>query len=98
MVRLIVQCTLAQRSIIDARAINNQLKEQGVHNVAAIVLDVERTTRGRFADVAEQLRDGLTPREALELYLQTKNVPPDRRARLLQAADSLLQDVTNPGD
>jgi exonuclease SbcD len=96
--RLIVQCSPAQRAKIDERAIHNQLKEQGVHHVAAIVLEVERPARGRFAGVAEQLRDGLTPRQALELYLQTKNIPPDRQARLLQAADGLLQDAANADD
>ena len=58
--------------------------------VAAIALEVERTNRGRYSEIADHMRDGLTPRRALELYLQTKNIPDKRRERLLQAADGLL--------
>jgi exonuclease SbcD len=90
-VRVLVECTLAQRQTIDERAIRAQLEEAGVHVVAAVALEVERTSRGRFAEVAEQVRDGLTPQRALELYLQTKNVPVERQTRLLHAASGLMQ-------
>jgi exonuclease SbcD len=56
-----------------------------------VVIEVERTNRGRFAEVVDQLRDGLTPRRALELYLQTKNTPQQQQTRLLQAAEGLLR-------
>jgi exonuclease SbcD len=94
-VRVIIQCTPAQRATIDERTINEQIKGQGAFFVAAIVTEAERTTRGRFAGIADELHDGLTPRRALELYLQTKNVATERQARLLQAADGLLQDAAN---
>ncbi len=90
-VRVIVECLPAQRPAIDERAIHEQIEAAGAQVVAAIAIEVERTHRGRFAEVAEQVRDGLTPRRALELYLQTKNVAPERQARLLQAADDLLR-------
>ncbi|HEX6293287.1 MAG TPA: exonuclease SbcCD subunit D [Herpetosiphonaceae bacterium] len=90
-VRVLIDCTLAQRQTIDERAIRVQVEETGAHVVAAIALEVERSSRGRFAEVAEQVRDGLTPQRALELYLQTKNVPAERQARLLQAAAGLMQ-------
>ena len=90
-VRVLVECTLAQRQTIDERAVRAQLEEAGVHVVAAVALEVERTSRGRFAEVAEQVRDGLTPQRALELYLQTKNVAAERQTKLLQAASGLMQ-------
>ncbi len=90
-VRVQIECLPAQRPAIDERAIHAQLEAAGVHVVAAVAIDVERTTRGRFAEVAEQVRDGLTPRRALELYLQTKNVPAERHEQLMRAADGLMR-------
>jgi DNA repair protein SbcD/Mre11 len=90
-VRVLVECTLAQRQTIDERALREELESGGAHVVAAIALEVERTNRGRFAEVAEQVRDGLTPQRALELYLQTKNVSAERQTKLLQAAAALRQ-------
>jgi exonuclease SbcD len=91
-VRVQVACTQAQRRSINERAIAEQLKQQGVQVVAGVALEVERTVRGRFADVADELHDGLTPRRALELYLETKNVSTSRRDKLLAAADRLMND------
>lgn len=90
-VRVLVDCTLAQRQTIDDKALRSQLEAAGAHVVAAIALEVERTSRGRFAEVAEQVRDGLTPQRALELYLQTKNIPVERQTKLLEAAAGLMR-------
>jgi exonuclease SbcD len=90
-VRVQVQCTQAQRRSINERAIAEQLKAHGAQVVAGVALEVERAVRGRFADIADELHDGLTPRRALELYLETKSVTPTRRERLLAAADELLK-------
>jgi exonuclease SbcD len=97
-VRVQVQCTQAQRRSINERAIADQLKKGGAAVVASVSLDVERTTRGRFADVADELQDGLTPRRALELYLESKNTPATRREKLLAAADQLLRDTAKQND
>jgi exonuclease SbcD len=93
-VRVIIECLPEQRPAIDDRAIHQQLEAAGTYVVAAVALDVERNTRGRFSEVADQIRDGLTPRRALELYLQTKNTSAERQARLLKAANGLMQHET----
>lgn len=90
--RVIVVCRPEQRSIIDERVVRLQVQEAGAAHVAAIVLDVERTARGRFAEVAHELRDGLTPLRALELYLRSRHLPAARRERLMQAAEGLLRE------
>ncbi len=90
-VRVIVACLPPQRTTIDDRAIHQQVMEAGAHHVAAVAVEVERGNRGRFAEVADELRDGITPRRALELYLQTRNVSPARRERLMQAAAELMR-------
>jgi DNA repair protein SbcD/Mre11 len=90
-VRVQVECAQGQRSIIDERLIRAQVEEAGAHTVATIAVEAERTARGRFAAVADHVRDGLTPRRALELYLQTRQLPEARQTRLLQTADGLIQ-------
>lgn len=90
-VRVLVACLPSQRTAIDDRAIHQQVIAAGAHHVAAVAVEVERGTRGRFAEVAHELRDGLTPQRALELYLRTRNVPPARRERLMQAAAGLMR-------
>ncbi len=90
-VRMLVQCTPQQRGQVEERVIRERLEVAGAHFVAAVALDIERTTRGRFAEVRDELQRGLTPRRALELYLRTKNVAPARQEQLLAAADDLMR-------
>lgn len=90
-VRVLVRCALQQRGQIDERVIREALDAAGAHYVAAVALDVERTVRGRFAEVRDELQRGLTPRRALELYLRTKTVAPARQEQLLSAADELMR-------
>jgi exonuclease SbcD len=97
-VRVHIQCTQAQRRQINERAIADQLKQQGAQVVASVSLNVERTVRGRFGDVAGELQDGLTPRRALELYLEAKNTSTTRRDKLLAAADKLLNDTAKQNE
>ncbi|WP_298818403.1 metallophosphoesterase family protein [Chloroflexus sp.] len=88
--RVEVQLTREQASLLREEQVRGWLREAGAAVIAAIVFDVERPARQRFAGVAEALREGLTPRQALELYLKSKNVPPQRIAQLLAAADELI--------
>jgi exonuclease SbcD len=90
-VRVQIECLPEQRAAINETTIHTQLTTAGTHVVAAIAVDVERNNRGRFAEVAGKVRDGLTPRRALELYLQTKNVPTERQTRLIAAAQHLFR-------
>lgn len=91
-VRVMVKCLPQQRPRIDERLIREEVEAAGASTIAMVGLDVERITRGRFDAVTEELQGGLTPRRALELYLQTKDVGAARRERLLAAADELLRD------
>lgn len=91
-VRVMIKCLPQQRPRIDERLIREEVEAAGAATIAMVGLDVERVTRGRFDAVAEELQGGLTPRRALELYLQTKDVGAARRERLLAAADELLRE------
>ncbi|MBI4198021.1 MAG: exonuclease SbcCD subunit D, partial [Chloroflexi bacterium] len=64
------------------------------HYVAAIHRNVERPNRTRLAPEASR---GLTPIQALRLYLETRDTPPDRAALLLRHAEALLaEDAGEP--
>lgn len=88
--RVKVDATPEQAALLRTDEIQEQLEAAGAFHVAAIAIEVERTTRGRLAGADRDLLDGLTPRRALELYLRSKNTPEDRLAALLSAADELL--------
>lgn len=90
-VRVLISALPEQRAHIDEAALRLALDEAGVASVASINIDVERTTRVRYSAVAEEMQEGLTPRRALELYLDTTNTAVKRRERLLTAADGLLK-------
>jgi DNA repair protein SbcD/Mre11 len=89
-VRVKVDALPDQAAQIRTDTIQEQLELAGAFNVAGISIDVERANRGRLAEADRDVLDGLTPRRALELYLQAKNTPEDRLAALLAAADELL--------
>ncbi|MBI4338670.1 MAG: hypothetical protein HY680_01810, partial [Chloroflexi bacterium] len=72
---------------LDEAALRAALSD--AHYVSGIHRDVLRATRTRIAPEASR---GLTPREALRLYLQTRDTPPDRAEILLRHADTLLQE------
>jgi exonuclease SbcD len=91
-VRILIKCVPAQRPQLQERVIREQVEAAGANYIAAVALDVERTTRSRFAELAGELQGGLTPRRALELYLQTKGVAPARQEQLLLVADELLRE------
>ncbi|MCU0490091.1 MAG: exonuclease SbcCD subunit D [Chloroflexaceae bacterium] len=89
-VRVEIRANREQTSAISDEAIRQQLEEAGAFFVAAVTVEVERVARGRFAEAEREMLDGLTPRRALELYLQSKKTDPTRMAALLAAADELM--------
>jgi|AMZC01.1.fsa_nt_AMZC01000801.1_2 exonuclease SbcD len=72
--------------LLRERDIFQALKDAGANHVAAIQRQVERPARLRLGLSPE----GLTPEELLERYLQTKDVPPERIALLLDRARALF--------
>ncbi len=57
------------------------------HHVASISKDVADRARTRLQDANTR---GLTPRDALRLYFDTRGMPEDRAAVLMQYADELI--------
>lgn len=88
-VRLQIAALPEQAGLLRVEDLQQQLEAAGAFQVAAVTIDIERTTRGRLA-VSEGILDGLTPRKALELYLRDKKTSEERIAALLAAADELF--------
>ncbi len=91
-VRLQVQATPEQAALLRPEALRQQLDQQQPAVVAGASIEVEQPARMRLAGAAEaaDLRHGLTPLQALEIYLQTNQTDPRRIADLLAAAQELL--------
>ena len=86
-VRVMLRLTKAQDALLREPELRQAL--EGAHVLAAIQRQIDQDERRRLpADVqAEQLE----PMEALELYLKQREMPSDRRQRMLAAARTLLE-------
>ncbi len=85
-VRVIIKATEAQEMLLDDKPIRQALR--GASYVASIVRDIERQQRLRLGGIAAE---ELTPQEALELYLDSKNTPEERKAELLRYAEVIFR-------
>ncbi len=86
-VRVIIKATEAQAALLDDKAMRAALQQ--ANHVAGIIHDVDRQQRHRLgAGSAEEL----TPREVLELYLDSKNTPEARKSELLRYAESIFRE------
>ena len=86
-VRVIIKATEAQEVLLD-----DKVMRQALHNasyIASIVRDIDRLQQHRLAGIATE---ELTPREALELYLDSKNTPAERKAELLRHAEVIFRE------
>jgi len=81
-----VQVKLAEGAAINEAEVRKALKE--AYFVLPIAIQVERKARPRLAVEAR----GLPPEKALELYLDIKQVPNERKARLLDYGQRLLRE------
>ncbi len=86
-VRVIIKTTPEQEAALRDDEIRKAL--EGAAYIAGISRDVDRPTRVRFGDHAVEQ---MTPRQALELYMQVKNVSAERSTTLLAAADQLMNE------
>jgi exonuclease SbcD len=89
-VRVEVQATHEQAMELREDRIRSELYEANAFLVSGIAVEVQRESRSRLAEGGQEMMDGLTPRRALELYFQAKQVAPERIGVLLAAADELL--------
>ncbi|MCG3209053.1 MAG: 3',5'-cyclic adenosine monophosphate phosphodiesterase CpdA [Anaerolineae bacterium] len=86
-VRIIIKATEAQDVLLDDKLIREALRPAST--IASIIHDVERQHRHRLGAGATE---ELTPKEALELYLEAKNTPETRKTELLRYAESIFRE------
>jgi exonuclease SbcD len=89
-VRLEVTATREQAAALPDDTLRQHLEAAQPYLIAGASVRVERETRRRLAESEDEITRGLTPRRALELYFQSKELEPERIALLLAAADELL--------
>jgi exonuclease SbcD len=86
-VRVIIKASEAQEILLDEKPMRQALR--GASYVASIVRDIDRFQRHRLGGISAE---ELTPREALELYLDSKEIPEERKAQLLRYAEAIFRE------
>ncbi|MCB0196007.1 MAG: exonuclease SbcCD subunit D, partial [Anaerolineae bacterium] len=86
-VRLIIKATEEQESVLDDKPIRQALRSASY--VASVARDIDRAQRHRLGGLSAE---ELTPRQVLELYLDSKGTPENRRAELLRHADAIFRE------
>ncbi len=87
-VKVVIKAGVDNESHLDNTEIRRLLR--GASHVASIVRDVERPRRLRLGTAQEIAESG--PRELLRRYFEAKQVPAERRERLLHYADTIFSD------
>ncbi|MFQ5613559.1 MAG: exonuclease SbcCD subunit D [Anaerolineae bacterium] len=86
-VRVIITAREEQEPLIEDRPIRQALGQASF--IASIVRDVTRLYRKRLGDHSIE---ELTPAQALELYLEVRETPPDRKEVLLKHAEEIFRE------
>jgi exonuclease SbcD len=93
-VRLVVDLSPESEARLNENTIREELKRAGVYQMAAIRKQVEQPIRARLGASPE----GLTQAELLERYLISKEISPERRAELLEAAEAIFDSSGGTGE
>jgi len=90
-VRLQIKVSAEKESLLQENEIKKALKE--AYFIAAINKEVDREHRSRLGSYPAE---GLTPLQALKLYLESKKTPKDRAQVLLEYGERLIQQGSGP--
>jgi DNA repair protein SbcD/Mre11 len=88
-VRLLLDLSPESEGRFNEVTVRDALRRAGVFYVAAVRKDIEQPARARLGASPE----GLTPLELLERYLMSLEVPPERRAELMEAAQQIFDEA-----
>jgi len=89
-VRLQIKVSAAKEGLVQENEIRKALK--GAYFIAAINKEVEQEHRSRLGAYSAE---GITPLEALQLYLESRKTPKDRARVLLEYGERLIQEGKN---
>jgi exonuclease SbcD len=90
-VRLQIKVPAAKEGLLQESEIRKALRE--AYFIAAINKEVDREHRSRLSSYPAE---GLTPLQALKLYLESKKTPKDRTQVLLEYGERLIQQCSAP--
>ena len=92
----IVRVRITMPQEVEAQLRENEVRDAlaSAHFVAPIVRDVTRERRTRLGGASVE---GLSPQEALRLYLETTNAPAERAQVLLSYAERLINEEAESG-
>ncbi len=93
-VRIRVQLTPETDALLDENTARDALRRAGANFIAPFQRIVDQGVRARLGDTPESLTDA----ELLERYLISKAVAPERRARLLAAAELIFSGTLDGED
>ncbi len=85
-VRLIIKATESQEVLLEEKPIRQALRDSNY--IASIVRDIDRAHNRRLGGISAEV---LTPKEVLELYLDSKETPPERKEQLLRYAEVIFK-------
>jgi exonuclease SbcD len=88
-VRVIIKATESQEILLDEKPMRQALR--GASYIASIIRDIDRPLRHRLGSLSAE---ELTPREALERYLDSRDTHPDRKAELMRHAEAIFREET----
>lgn len=88
-VRLLITCDPESEAMLQVREIEETLRHSGANFVAAIQKQVERPARARLGGSPE----GLTPKELLARYFDSRSLEPERIDTLMEAAEAIFHSV-----
>jgi exonuclease SbcD len=86
-VRLIIKATEEQEVLIEDKPIRQALRDSNY--IASIVRDIDRVHYRRLGGISAET---LTPKEVLELYLESKETPQERKEQLMRYADVIFRE------
>ena len=91
----IVRVNIQLPADLDVHLRDGEIREalKGAHYVASINREVEQPRRTR---IPPGLAEGLTPLEALRIYVESRNMEPDRQVKMIEYAEELLS--SEPSD
>ena len=92
-VRVKIEVPQDMEHLINDRQIREALND--AHYIASITKDVAHTTRARLS---ADLADGLSPMEAVELYLQNRDIDESHRASISRQAQEMIAELDNESD
>jgi len=85
-VRLIIKASETQELLIEDKPIRQALHDSNY--IASIVRDIDRVQHRRLGGISAE---ALTPKEVLELYLESKETPQERKEQLMRYADVIFK-------